>query len=293
MDIVRFKEEIAKCEKGNIDHEIKGGVLMRFSFPDGVYATKLQDQSSYCSCVAGPRAVAFTYQFKGVMVDEKGLLRPNRVKKNVRSHFANRHKKQQAMVFKVDFAKAYDSVRWDYLDDCGLKQGDPLAPYLFILVMESLHLSVSRTVEAGIFTGIKIDSALSISHLFYADDAVFIGYANCFWEDLWLGEVPFNELFPRLYALENNKECSVAVKMQGEIDSSFCRHLAWDLNGGGNFVLRARDLVDEEDTSIFSIPVTCFSYFSLYVNGGTFRGVPVDSYSGWLEWFNSFDRAQA
>ncbi|GJT39083.1 RNA-directed DNA polymerase, eukaryota [Tanacetum coccineum] len=58
---------------------------------------------------------------------------------------------------------------------CGLKQGDPLAPYLFIFVMESLHLSVFRTVEAGIFTGIKIDSALSISHLFYADDAVFIG----------------------------------------------------------------------------------------------------------------------
>ncbi|GKE88671.1 hypothetical protein Tco_1566146, partial [Tanacetum coccineum] len=27
------------------------------------------------------------------------------------------HKKQQAMVLKVDFAKAYDSVRWDYLDD--------------------------------------------------------------------------------------------------------------------------------------------------------------------------------
>ncbi|GJX10289.1 RNA-directed DNA polymerase, eukaryota [Tanacetum coccineum] len=54
---------------------------------------------------------------------------------------------------------------------CGLKQGDPLAPYLFILVMESLHLSVSRTVEVGIFTSIKIDSALSISHLFYADDA--------------------------------------------------------------------------------------------------------------------------
>nr|GFB23762.1 RNA-directed DNA polymerase, eukaryota [Tanacetum cinerariifolium] len=26
------------------------------------------------------------------------------------------HKKQQAMIFKVDFAKAYDSVRWDYLD---------------------------------------------------------------------------------------------------------------------------------------------------------------------------------
>ncbi|GJY74776.1 RNA-directed DNA polymerase, eukaryota [Tanacetum coccineum] len=120
----------------------------------------------------------------------------------------------QAMVFKVDFAKAYDSVRWDYLDDvlrsfgfgfkwrswinrslvsgmasilingsptsefqfhCGLKQGDPLAPYLFILIMESLHLSFSRVVDAGIFKGIKIDNSVTISHLFYADDAVFIG----------------------------------------------------------------------------------------------------------------------
>ncbi|GKA52201.1 RNA-directed DNA polymerase, eukaryota [Tanacetum coccineum] len=57
----------------------------------------------------------------------------------------------------------------------GLKQGDPLAPYLFILIMESLHLSFSRAINAGIFTGIKIGSSLTISHLFYADDAVFIG----------------------------------------------------------------------------------------------------------------------
>ncbi|GJW63623.1 RNA-directed DNA polymerase, eukaryota [Tanacetum coccineum] len=28
-----------------------------------------------------------------------------------------KHKKQQAMVFKVDFAKAYDSIRWDFLED--------------------------------------------------------------------------------------------------------------------------------------------------------------------------------
>ncbi|GJX89851.1 reverse transcriptase domain-containing protein [Tanacetum coccineum] len=118
---------------------------------------------------------------------------------------ARKHKKQQAMVFKVDFAKAYDSIRWDFLEDvlrafgfgskwcswiqgclhsgmasefqfhCGLKQGDPLAPYLFILIMESLHLSLSRAIEAGIFKGIKIGSSLNISHLFYADDAVFIG----------------------------------------------------------------------------------------------------------------------
>nr|GEV67311.1 RNA-directed DNA polymerase, eukaryota [Tanacetum cinerariifolium] len=123
-----------------------------------------------------------------------------------------RHKKLQAMVFKVDFAKAYDSIRWDYLDDVlnsfgsgvkwwikgsltfgkasvlvngcptlefqfhyGLKQGDPLAPCLFILVMESLHLSISRAEKAGIFLGIKIDYNVSLSYLFYADDVVFIG----------------------------------------------------------------------------------------------------------------------
>ncbi|GJZ92833.1 RNA-directed DNA polymerase, eukaryota [Tanacetum coccineum] len=57
----------------------------------------------------------------------------------------------------------------------GLKQGDPLAPYLFILVMESLHLSFSRTVDVGIFKGIQIGKDFTLSNLFYVDDAVFIG----------------------------------------------------------------------------------------------------------------------
>nr|GEZ16736.1 RNA-directed DNA polymerase, eukaryota [Tanacetum cinerariifolium] len=55
---------------------------------------------------------------------------------------------------------------------CGLKQGDPLAPYLFILVMESLHLSFARVVEAGIFKGLNLSNSLTVSHLFYADDAI-------------------------------------------------------------------------------------------------------------------------
>nr|GFB47118.1 RNA-directed DNA polymerase, eukaryota [Tanacetum cinerariifolium] len=57
----------------------------------------------------------------------------------------------------------------------GLKQGDPLAPYLFILIIKSLHLSFARVVEAGFFKGVKISDSVTISHLFYADDAVFVG----------------------------------------------------------------------------------------------------------------------
>ncbi|GJT05505.1 hypothetical protein Tco_0839967 [Tanacetum coccineum] len=40
--------------------------------------------------------------------------------------------------------------------------------------MESLHLSFQRVVDNGMFNGIKLSSSLSISHLFYADDAVFM-----------------------------------------------------------------------------------------------------------------------
>ncbi|GKC84708.1 RNA-directed DNA polymerase, eukaryota, reverse transcriptase zinc-binding domain protein [Tanacetum coccineum] len=121
------------------------------------------------------------------------------------------------LIFKVDFEKAYDSVRWDFLDDVldkfgfgvkwrnwiqsclrssrgsilingsptkefqffrGLKQGDPLSPFLFILVMESLHISFQRVVDAGLFNGINLSSTVNLSHLFYADDAIFIGQWN-------------------------------------------------------------------------------------------------------------------
>nr|GEV21967.1 RNA-directed DNA polymerase, eukaryota [Tanacetum cinerariifolium] len=101
-------------------------------------------------------------------------------------------KKKQTMVFKVDFEKAYDSVKWDFLDIVmkkfsptqefqfhkGLKQGDPLSSFLFILVMESLHTSFQRVVDIGLFKGVKLSPTLLMTHLFYADDAIFMGQWN-------------------------------------------------------------------------------------------------------------------
>ncbi|GKA48713.1 RNA-directed DNA polymerase, eukaryota, reverse transcriptase zinc-binding domain protein [Tanacetum coccineum] len=118
-----------------------------------------------------------------------------------------RRRKKQSLIFKVDFEKAYDSVRWDFLDDIlvkfgfGLKQGDPLSLFLFILVMESLHISFQRVVDVGMFTGIKLSSSLNISHLFYADDAIFLGQ----WNDSNIDTlVHVMECFYRVFGLRIN-----------------------------------------------------------------------------------------
>nr|GEV98846.1 RNA-directed DNA polymerase, eukaryota [Tanacetum cinerariifolium] len=58
---------------------------------------------------------------------------------------------------------------------CGLKQGDPLSPYLFILIMESFNMSFTRAIDEGVFKGVHLHGSTSISHLFYADDVMFIG----------------------------------------------------------------------------------------------------------------------
>ena len=44
-----------------------------------------------------------------------------------------------------------------------------------LIYLSSLHLSFSRAVEEGLFKGICLNGSVSISHLFYADDAMFIG----------------------------------------------------------------------------------------------------------------------
>ncbi|XP_068340019.1 uncharacterized protein [Pyrus communis] len=116
------------------------------------------------------------------------------------------------MGIKLDMQKAYDRVEWDFLDavmekmgfssrwrsiinGCissvkfdvllngqagktfaptrGLRQGDPLSPYLFILVGEVLSKLIQSEVDNGRMAGVKMGgSGPMISHLFFADDTL-------------------------------------------------------------------------------------------------------------------------
>jgi hypothetical protein len=130
---------------------------------------------------------------------------------------------QSCVILKVDFEKAYDSVersfleymlrrfgfcdKWlDWIRACifsgkmsvlvngcpteeiniqrGLKQGDPLAPFLFLLVAEGLGGLMKKAVSSSRFQGFRIgENGLSISHLQYADDTLCVGEATV--DNLW------------------------------------------------------------------------------------------------------------
>jgi hypothetical protein len=119
------------------------------------------------------------------------------------------------VICKLDLEKAYDHVNWsfllyllkrcgfgerwrDWIEWCissvrfsilvngfpegffnssrGIRQGDPLSPLLFVLVMEALSRMVNATVEQGLISGFslgeRVFSDLVVSHSLFADDTL-------------------------------------------------------------------------------------------------------------------------
>jgi len=121
---------------------------------------------------------------------------------------------QRGFILKIDFEKAYDRVRWHFLEQVtiekgfpslwvdwimstvrggqvcinvngerspyfktfrGLRQGDPLSPLLFNLVADVLGVLLNKAVDRGHIRGVLTDLLpRGISHIKYADDTVIM-----------------------------------------------------------------------------------------------------------------------
>jgi hypothetical protein len=60
----------------------------------------------------------------------------------------------------------------------GLRQGCPLSPLLFILVMEGLSLSFKKSLSEGKLTCIKVSRLIKILHLLFVDDIIIMSKAS-------------------------------------------------------------------------------------------------------------------
>ncbi|VVA39353.1 PREDICTED: reverse mRNAase [Prunus dulcis] len=55
----------------------------------------------------------------------------------------------------------------------GLRQGDPLSPYLFLICTEGMTALIQHFAWSGLLHGIKVSSSsLPLSHLLFADDSI-------------------------------------------------------------------------------------------------------------------------
>ena len=122
------------------------------------------------------------------------------------------------MAVKLDMSKAYDRVEWSYLEAImrkmgfherwivlmmmcvstvsylvlingepkrkivplrGIRQGDPISPYLFLLCAEGLSAMLKKEESEGHIKGVAICRGASrVSHLLFADDSIIFCRAS-------------------------------------------------------------------------------------------------------------------
>ncbi|XP_020272679.1 uncharacterized protein LOC109847855 [Asparagus officinalis] len=95
--------------------------------------------------------------------------------------------KKEICAIKVDFFKAFDCVNWSFLlslieargfSPRGLKQGDPLSPMLFLLVVDVLNRMLINSAAAGDLSQLNLKGELNkIRSLQFADDTTIFSKA--------------------------------------------------------------------------------------------------------------------
>ena len=85
-----------------------------------------------------------------------------------------------ACVSYVEYRVRYNSVETDTIKPSrGLRQGDPLSPYLFLLVTEGLSALLNHAEQSGGIVGIQVcRDAPSVTNLLFADDSLILMKAN-------------------------------------------------------------------------------------------------------------------
>ncbi|XP_062005742.1 uncharacterized protein LOC133722901 [Rosa rugosa] len=117
------------------------------------------------------------------------LISDNTLIANEVSHFIhnNRSSSDGVMSLKLDMSKAYDRMEWVFLEaprgylapTRGLRQGDQLSPYIFLLCTEVFLALLEHKATQGQLQGVQICSgAPIIHHLLFADDSLLFGKAN-------------------------------------------------------------------------------------------------------------------
>ncbi|XP_050238375.1 uncharacterized protein LOC126687864 [Mercurialis annua] len=126
--------------------------------------------------------------------------------------------KRGVAALKLDMSKAYDRVEWRYIRQVmhkmgfpehfitlimccissvsfsflingqvkgfikpsrGIRQGDPISPYLFLLCAEGLSALIRRAIQRNVIHGAKVSKGSpSVSHLLFADDCIIFTRAT-------------------------------------------------------------------------------------------------------------------